>query len=99
MVLGAKVTTHVKTLLGHIKGHLGSGIVNRVSSTVGSRTVMELLTNICYQNSKKVEPQHHELVKRLSALGGSTDELANTILALMVGSTVELSLGVSSPSY
>ncbi|KAG5638347.1 hypothetical protein H0H81_000480 [Sphagnurus paluster] len=73
MVLGAKVTTHVKTLLGHIKAHLGQGLVSR---------------------TKKVE--HNALVKRLSAIGGSPDELATTILALMVGSTVEISLAITN---
>ncbi|KAF8074859.1 linoleate diol synthase [Lyophyllum atratum] len=84
MVLGAKISTHVKTLLGHIKGHLGSGIINR-NSIIG-----------IFSKPKKVEVHHHELVKRLSAIGGSTDEVANTILALMVGSAIELSLALTN---
>ncbi|KAF5383694.1 hypothetical protein D9615_003624 [Tricholomella constricta] len=82
MVLGAKVTTHVRALLGHIKNHLGQGITNRNS-----------IASI-FSKPKKVE--HNELVKRLTAIGGSSDELANTILALMVGSTVEISLALTN---
>jgi linoleate 10R-lipoxygenase len=37
--------------------------------------------------------EHHELVKRLAKLGQSSDDLATSILALMVAATVELSLG------
>lgn len=83
MVLGAKVTTHVKTLLGHIKAHLGQGLVSRNS-----------ISGIFNTKTKKVE--HNALVKRLSAIGGSPDELATTILALMVGSTVEISLAITN---
>ena len=44
--------------------------------------------------SKHKKTEHSELVKRLAALGGSSNELANTVLALMVGASVELSLGL-----
>lgn len=37
--------------------------------------------------------EHHEIVKHLRDLGHSTDQLANNILAILVGGTVELSLG------
>jgi hypothetical protein len=36
--------------------------------------------------------ERHELIKRLAELGHSVDEVANSILAIMVGFTVELSL-------
>jgi linoleate 10R-lipoxygenase len=42
--------------------------------------------------SKQKKTEHTEVVKRLAALGGGSDELANTVLALLV-SSVELSLG------
>ncbi|KAG5723411.1 Psi-producing oxygenase C [Termitomyces sp. T112] len=82
MVLGAKVTTDIKHLLALIKGNLGLGIINRNS-------VAEL-----FHKHKKT--QHNEIVQRLHALSGSTDELANTILALLVGSTVEVSLALTN---
>ncbi|KAG6860884.1 hypothetical protein C0995_006439 [Termitomyces sp. Mi166 len=82
MVLGAKVTTDIKHLLALIKGNLGLGIINR-NSVMGF-----------FHKHKKNE--HNEIVKRLHALSGSTDELANTILALLVGSTVELSLALTN---
>ncbi|KAF5387086.1 hypothetical protein D9615_002103 [Tricholomella constricta] len=82
MVLRVKVTIHVRALLGHIKNHLGQGIMNRNS-------IASILSK-----PKKVE--HKELVKRLTAISGSCDELANTISALMVGSTVEISLALTN---
>ncbi|KAG6889751.1 hypothetical protein C0992_004269 [Termitomyces sp. T32_za158] len=82
MVLGAKVTTDIKHLLALIKGNLGLGMIDK-------NALSEL-----FHKHKKTE--HNEIVKRLHALGGSTDELANTILALLVGSTVELSLALTN---
>jgi hypothetical protein len=43
--------------------------------------------------SKPKSVEHREILKRLYALGHSDDQLANTILALMVTSSVELTLG------
>ena len=45
-----------------------------------------------FENSKHAE--YHDVVKRLYELGHSTDQLANTMLALMVVSTTELTLGM-----
>jgi linoleate 10R-lipoxygenase len=47
-------------------------------------------------SSKSKRTEHHDIVKRLYGLSPSKDQVANTILALMV-STVELSLGTTSP--
>ena len=44
-----------------------------------------------FESSKHAE--YHDIVRRLYELGHSTDQLANTILALMVVSTTELTLG------
>ncbi|KAG6919504.1 hypothetical protein DXG01_005094 [Tephrocybe rancida] len=82
MVLGAKISTDIKILLAHIKEHLGLGLIHRNS-----------IISIFSKNKKT---EYNELVKRLGELGGSTDELANTILALLVGSTVELSLALTN---
>jgi linoleate 10R-lipoxygenase len=43
--------------------------------------------------SKAKHAEYHTLVKRLYELGHSTHQLANTILAIMVTSNVELTLG------
>jgi len=43
--------------------------------------------------SKSKKHEYHDIVKRLYELGHSTDQLANTILALMVTSSMELALG------
>jgi len=78
MVLEEKVKNEAQMLLSHIKSHLAS--VNRISGIVGS----------ILHKSKKSE--HGEILKRLTSLGYSNDQLANTILAIMVGSTAELSI-------
>ncbi|KAF9466079.1 linoleate diol synthase [Collybia nuda] len=85
MVLEGKVRPHVRKLLMHIKNHLHGNGSNRnsVAGIVGS-------VNAMFSKPKKTE--QHELIKRLAQIGRSGDELANTVLALMVASTVELSL-------
>ncbi|KAJ6619469.1 linoleate diol synthase [Mycena sp. CBHHK59/15] len=81
MVLQAKVQAHVDGLLSHIKANLG----------LPSRVSMIDTVSSLFGKHKKTE--QHELVKRLRETGRGS-ELANTILALMVGSTVELSIGL-----
>lgn len=49
--------------------------------------------------SKTKKTEYNDIVKRLYELGHSTDKLANTILALMVVSGVELSLGKTSSTF
>jgi hypothetical protein len=53
------------------------------------------LSKMVSSMSKPKKTEHHEIVKRLYDLNHSKDQLANTILALMV-STVELSVGAIS---
>ena len=47
-------------------------------------------------SSKSKKTEHHDIVKRLFDLSHSKDQVANTVLALMV-STIEISLGTASP--
>lgn len=47
--------------------------------------------------SKSKKSDHSVLMKRLHELGQSHDQLANTVLALMVGASVELSLSMKIP--
>jgi len=82
MVLGEKVKAEINKLLSHIKSHI-TGIA-RLSGFVGS------ITSAFNKPAKKTG--HGEILKRLTALDYSHDELANSILAILVGSTVELSL-------
>ncbi|CAK5283072.1 unnamed protein product [Mycena citricolor] len=81
MNLRTQVQGHIDGLLSHIKSHLG--LSSRLS------VVESLFTK------KKNEPEQHEIVKRLREMGHGS-EAATIILALMVGSTAELSLGVSN---
>jgi len=82
LVLEDTVKGHVEELLRHIKGHLSA---HRMS-------IAGLVDAVSQLFSKSKMTERHELVKRLGDLGHSTDEVANSILAIMVGFTVELSL-------
>jgi len=82
-VLQPKVQTHVDNLLHHIKAHIG--FASRLS-------FVETVSSFFF-DTKKTESEQHEIVGRLREIGRSS-ELANMILAIMVGSTVELSLGL-----
>ncbi|KAJ7765440.1 linoleate diol synthase [Mycena maculata] len=84
MVLQPKVQDHVDALLHHIRAHLG--VASRIS-------VVETVTTIFAKNKKTESHQQHEIVKRLRGMSHAS-EVANMILAIMVGSTVELSLGL-----
>jgi linoleate 10R-lipoxygenase len=52
--------------------------------------VVNTLSRIFLPSKKKTE--RHELLERLYAIGNDSDHLANSILAILVGSTVELTL-------
>jgi len=80
MMLQEKVQSHVKELLQHIKSYL----------TIGKR-----VSGFATMLSKPKKIDHHELVKHLRDASRSTEQLANTILAIMVGS-VELSLAFTN---
>jgi len=82
MILQGKVKKHIHDLLHLIKGGLGGTVGSKVS-TLFSKS-----------GSKKNE--HREILKRLHEFGHSTDQLANTILALMVTSSVELTLAMTN---
>jgi linoleate 10R-lipoxygenase len=49
--------------------------------------------------NKPKKTEHGDILKRLTALGYSHDHLANSILAILVGSTVELSIGILERIY
>ncbi|EKM81762.1 hypothetical protein AGABI1DRAFT_90139 [Agaricus bisporus var. burnettii JB137-S8] len=86
-VLQYKVEKQIKDLLDLIEIHLGVGnrfTINGIIGTVSS----------FFHKSKRSE-EHHEIVKRIDELGLSTDQLANTILAIMV-SSVGLSLTLTN---
>jgi len=81
MVLKTKIQGHVDSLLHHIKANLG--LPARVS-------VVETVTSLFNKNKKH---EHHDIVRRLREMGRNS-EAANIVLAIMVGSTAELSLGL-----
>jgi hypothetical protein len=83
MILKQKAKDHVQELTHLIKSALGSigNKMRRVSTIFGSK-------------NKK---DHNEIVKRMSELNCSSEHVVNSILALMVGATVEMSLGMFFP--
>ncbi|EDR13977.1 linoleate diol synthase [Laccaria bicolor S238N-H82] len=89
MVLQESIKSHVKKLLRLIKGGLDGGAGNRLSIAGIVETVSSLF-------SKPKKSDHSVLMKRLHELGQSHDQLANTVLALMVGASVELSLSLTN---
>jgi len=80
MVLQETVKKQIHQLLHKIKDGLGGTVGRRISSL--------------FAKPKTVE--HREILKRLHELGHSDDQLANTILALMVTSSVELTLATTN---
>ncbi|KAG1765167.1 heme peroxidase [Suillus placidus] len=48
------------------------------------------------QRVKEHKKNHHEIVKRLFDFGYSTEQVVNSILALLVGATVEMSLALTN---
>ncbi|KAF9482553.1 linoleate diol synthase [Pholiota conissans] len=90
MVLQAKVKAHVDKLLGLIKGALVRNVGSRLSFAGIKGSISQIF------ESKAKHAEYHAIVKRLFELGHSTHQLANTILALMVVSCVELSLATTN---
>ncbi|KAF8906299.1 linoleate diol synthase [Gymnopilus junonius] len=88
MVMQKRVKANVQKLLHLIKSGLGDAAGPRLSFSALFDTVSSLF--------KLKKSDHHGIVKRLYELGHSTDQLTNTILALMVTSTVELSLALTN---
>ncbi|TFK39791.1 linoleate diol synthase [Crucibulum laeve] len=88
-VLEARAKENIQHLLHLIKGSL--------NATVGSRlSIAGIVGTVSAMFSKPKKSEHHHIIKRLYELGHSTDQLANTVLALMVTSTVELSLALTN---
>lgn len=78
-----RVEKNIQTLLGHIKTYLG------VSNRLSIAGLVGTVSSLFHKNKRSAE--HHEIVTRLYEIGHSTDELANSVLAVMV-SSVNLSL-------
>ncbi|EIW79353.1 putative linoleate diol synthase [Coniophora puteana RWD-64-598 SS2] len=85
MVKQERVREHVKTLHGHIKSHLGGA---------GSRLSISNIFGTIFGSKKKTI--RSEFLTRLFELDHSTDEACNTILALLVGTTVELTVAMTN---
>lgn len=83
MPLKQRAKEHVKELTHVIKSALGGA---------GSKLPLAGLIGTLFGGKGK--KNHNEIVKRLFDFGHSTDQVVNSILALMVGATVEMSLGM-----
>ncbi|KAI6149466.1 heme peroxidase [Pisolithus tinctorius] len=85
MVTRERVKEHVEQLSHCIKSSFGGA---------GSRLSIAGIFGTLFGTKKK--NSHSQLLKSLFELGHSTDEVVNEILALMVGTTVELSLALTN---
>lgn len=100
MVLKRKVQGYVEELSHHIKTSFGVAgtrvsLAIIVIGTISPHLILRQLSIIglfgtVFGRKKNV---HNELLKRLFELGHSNEQIVNEILALLVGVTVELSLG------
>jgi len=82
MVLGEKVVSHVKELVPHISTTAG---INKLSFVEKFGTAF-----------RRKKSEHSELVKRFQEITRSNDQLINTLLALMVSATAEVSLALTN---
>ncbi|KAI0792157.1 linoleate diol synthase [Abortiporus biennis] len=81
LTLHDTVKSHVKKLLGHIKASL----------TTGTRSFSIAGFIDAFYSMFKTKSERDQLMDRLSELAYDQNTLANCMLALMVGSTVEMS--------
>lgn len=85
MVLQQRVKDHVQQLTPLIKSALdGSGSKMPFAKLFGTSSSLSISEG----------KNHNEIVKRLFEFGYSTEQVVNSILALMVGATVDMSLGM-----
>lgn len=85
MLLKQRATDHVQELTHLIKSALGG-----VESRMPFAGLLDTLSGLFGYGAKN----HNEIVKRLFDFGCSTEQVVNSILALLVGATVEMSLGM-----
>jgi linoleate 10R-lipoxygenase len=87
MLLKQRAKDHVQELTHIIKSSLGG--VERKIPFAGLFDTLSGLFGFGAQDN-------NEIVRRLFEFGCSTDQVVNSILALLVGATVEMSLGMFS---
>ncbi|KAG0693723.1 heme peroxidase [Suillus ampliporus] len=87
MLLKQRVKDHVQELTHLIKSALGGA-----GSRVPFAGLFGTLSGRCSSSRKN----HDEIIKRLFKLGYSKEHVVNSILALLVGATVEMSLALTN---
>ncbi|KAG1717309.1 heme peroxidase [Suillus paluster] len=87
MILKQRVKDHVRELTRLIKSALGYA-----GSKMPLAGLFDTLSDLFGGRGKN----HHEIVKCLFEFGYSTEEVVNSILALLVGATVEMSLALTN---
>ncbi|KAG0693724.1 heme peroxidase [Suillus ampliporus] len=87
MLLKQRVKDHVQELTHLIKSALGGA-----GSRVPFAGLFGTLSGRCSSSRKN----HNEIIKRLFKLGYSKEHVVNSILALLVGATVEMSLALTN---
>ncbi|KAA1469100.1 linoleate diol synthase, partial [Dentipellis sp. KUC8613] len=86
MHLEDRVKEHIKDLKFHIKATLVMNAGGRMSIAAWMGTLQNL-----FLSSKQKKAYRAPFVETLFARGGTADEVANNILALLIGATVEFS--------
>ncbi|KAI0343269.1 linoleate diol synthase [Trametopsis cervina] len=81
ITLSATVKKHIEALLGHIKNTYGR-------SRLSLHNVVQSVSRFLGHSNKTIQ---EDLSARFSELGYDTDTLANSVLAVLVGASVELS--------
>jgi len=87
MLLKQRVRDHVQELT-----HLIESALHHPWRGMAFTGLFDILSGLFGVRSKN----HNEIVKRLFEFGCSTEQVVNSILALLVGATVEMSLGMYS---
>ncbi|KAG0701786.1 heme peroxidase [Suillus ampliporus] len=87
MTLKQRVEDHVQELTHLIKNTLGSA-----GSRMSLAALFDTLSGLFGGRGRN----HNEIVKRLFEFGYSTEQVVNSILALLVGATVEMSLALTN---
>jgi len=86
MLLKQKAKDYAQELTHLIKSALGGA-----GSKMPFAGLLGTVSNFFGGKGKK---NHNDIVKRLFELGHTTDQVVNSILALLVGATVEMSLSM-----
>lgn len=98
-----RVETHIQQLMDHIEANVGGSIVKRVRPlvpllrpSVANLVCGQLSVNGIVGTLSRMFGNKQDLADRLQNAGASTSQNTNSILAVMVGASVELAQGMTA---